>query len=65
LNQILKRQTSPFHYGTKFPAVTITISTTPLEQNRQNSCQTSAKPGEANAKNTPTSLIDKKNILIK
>jgi hypothetical protein len=25
LNQILKRQTSPFHYGSKFPAVTITV----------------------------------------
>jgi hypothetical protein len=34
LNQILKRQTSPFHYGSKFPAVTITVFTTILEQNR-------------------------------
>jgi hypothetical protein len=25
LNKILKRQTSPFHYGSKFPAVTITV----------------------------------------
>ena len=25
MNQILKRQTSPFHYGSKFPAVTITV----------------------------------------
>jgi hypothetical protein len=34
LNQILKRQTSPFHYGSKFPAVTITVFITILEQNR-------------------------------
>jgi hypothetical protein len=26
LNQILKRQTSRFHYGSKVPAVTITIT---------------------------------------
>jgi hypothetical protein len=39
LNQILKRQTSPFYYGSKFPAVTITVFITILEQNRQNSCQ--------------------------
>jgi hypothetical protein len=36
LNQILKRQTSPFHYGSKFPAVTITVFTTILEQNMIN-----------------------------
>ena len=30
----LKRQTSRFHYGSKFPAVTITVFTTILEQNR-------------------------------
>jgi hypothetical protein len=29
-NQILKRQTSPFHYGSKFPAVTITVFITIL-----------------------------------
>jgi hypothetical protein len=34
LNQILKWQTSPFHYGSKFPAVTITVFITILEQNR-------------------------------
>jgi hypothetical protein len=34
LNQILKRQTSRFHYGSKFPAVTITVFITILEQNR-------------------------------
>jgi hypothetical protein len=34
LNQILKRQTSPFHYGSKSPAVTTTAFTTILEQNR-------------------------------
>ena len=34
LNQILKRQTSPFHYGSKSPAVTITVFITILEQNR-------------------------------
>jgi hypothetical protein len=28
LNQILKRQTSPFHYGLKSPTVTITVFTT-------------------------------------
>ena len=33
LNQILMRQTSPFHYGSKFPAVTITVFITKLEQN--------------------------------
>jgi hypothetical protein len=33
LNQILKRQTSRFHCGSKFPAVTITVFTTILEQN--------------------------------
>jgi hypothetical protein len=27
LNQILKRQTSRFHYGSKVPAVTITVLT--------------------------------------
>jgi hypothetical protein len=31
LNQILKRQTSRFHYGSKVPAVTITVFTTILE----------------------------------
>jgi hypothetical protein len=25
LNQIFKRQTSPFHYGSKFPAIIITV----------------------------------------
>jgi hypothetical protein len=34
LNQILKRQTSRFHYGSKVPAVTITVFITILEQNR-------------------------------
>jgi endonuclease/exonuclease/phosphatase family metal-dependent hydrolase len=33
LNQILKRQTSPFNYCSKYPAVTITVFTTILEQN--------------------------------
>jgi hypothetical protein len=32
-----------FHYGSKFPAVTITVFTTILEQNRKNCCQISAK----------------------
>jgi hypothetical protein len=59
---MLKRQTSPFHYGSKSPAVTITVFTTTLEQNRQNSCQISAKLSEANVKNTFTSHIDKTNI---
>ena len=35
LNQILKRQTSRFHYGSKVLAVTITVFITILEQNRQ------------------------------
>jgi hypothetical protein len=34
LNQILKRQTSRFHYGSKVPAVTIAVFITMLEQNR-------------------------------
>ena len=34
LNQILKRQTSHFHYGSKVPAVTMTVFITILEQNR-------------------------------
>jgi hypothetical protein len=52
-------QTSPFHYGSKFPAVTITVFITILEQN---SCQISAKLSEVNVKDTFTSDIDKKNI---
>jgi hypothetical protein len=32
LNQILKRQTSRFHHGSKVPAVTITVFITTLEQ---------------------------------
>jgi hypothetical protein len=34
LNQILKPQTSRFHYGSKVPAVTITVFITILEQNK-------------------------------
>jgi hypothetical protein len=34
LNQILKRQTSRFHYGSKVPGVTIAVFITILEQNR-------------------------------
>jgi DNA replication protein DnaC len=34
LNQILKRQTSRLHYGSKVSAVTITVFITILEQNR-------------------------------
>jgi hypothetical protein len=34
LNQILKRQTSHFYYGSKVPAVTITVFITILEQNK-------------------------------
>jgi hypothetical protein len=33
-NQILKRQTSRFHYGSKVPVVTITVLITILEKNR-------------------------------
>ena len=51
MNQILRRQTSPFHYGSKFSAVTITVFTTIPEQNRKNSCQISAKLSEVNVKN--------------
>jgi hypothetical protein len=53
----LQRQTSPFHYGSKSLAVTITVFITILEQN---SCHNSTKPSEANVKNTLTSHIDKK-----
>ena len=63
MNQILKRQTSPFHYGSKFPAVTITVFITILEQNRQNSCHNSTKLSEVNVKNIFTSHIDKKIFL--
>jgi hypothetical protein len=63
LNQILKRQTSRFHYGSKFPAVTITVVITILKQNRQNSCQNSTKLSEINVKDTLTSHIDKKIVL--
>jgi hypothetical protein len=55
LNQILKRQTSRFHYGSKIPAVTITVFITILEQN-------SGQSSEANVKNNFTSHIDKKYI---
>ena len=34
LNQILKRQSSRFHYGSKVPAITISVFITILEQNR-------------------------------
>ena len=63
MNQILKRQTSRFHYDSKVPAVTITVFITLLEQNRYNSCQSSTKFSEVNVKNTFTSHIDKKLIL--
>jgi hypothetical protein len=63
LNQILKRQTSRFHYGSKVPAITITVFITILEQNRWNSCQSSTKFSEVNVKNTLTSHIDKKIFL--
>jgi hypothetical protein len=54
------RQTSPFHYGSKFPSVTITVFITILEQNRQHSSQSSTKLSEVNVKDTFTSHIDKK-----
>jgi hypothetical protein len=57
LNQILKRQTSRFHYGSNVPAVTIAVLITILEQNRYNSCQSSTKFSEVNVKNTFTSHI--------
>ena len=41
----------------------ITVFITILEQNRQNSCQSSIKPIEANVKNNFTSHIDKKIFL--
>ena len=59
MNQILKRQTSPFHYGSN---LIITVFITILEQNRQNSCQSSTNLSEVNVKDTFTSHIDKKNI---
>jgi hypothetical protein len=46
LNQILRRQTSCFYYGSKVPVVTITAFITILEQNRKNSSQRSAKSSE-------------------
>ena len=46
LNQILRHQTSHFHYGSKVPAVTITEFTTILKQNMQNSSQRSTKFSE-------------------
>jgi hypothetical protein len=61
LNQILKRQTPRFHYGSKVPAVTITVFITILEQN---SCQSSTKFSEVNVKNNFTSHINKKIFLI-
>ena len=38
MNQILKRQTSRFHYGSKVPAVTITVFITILERQRRLIC---------------------------
>ena len=64
MNQILKRQTSPFHYGSKFPVVTITVFITILEQNRYNSSQSSTKLSEVNVKDTFTPHIDSKIFLI-
>jgi hypothetical protein len=46
-----KAPTRPLHYGSKFPAVTITVFITILEQNRQNSCHNSTKLSEVNVKN--------------
>ena len=50
LNQILRRQTSRFHYGSKVPAVTITVFITILEPNRLNSSQRSTKFSEEGGK---------------
>jgi hypothetical protein len=49
-----------FHYGSKVPPVTMTVSITILEQNRENSCQSSTKFIEVNVKNTFTPHTDKK-----
>ena len=59
LNQILKRQTSRSHYGSKVPAVTITVF---KYRNKigKNSCQSSTIFSEVNVKNIFTSHIDKK-----
>jgi hypothetical protein len=46
LNQILRRLTPRFHYGSKVPAITITVFITILEQNRWKSSQRSAKFSE-------------------
>ena len=62
MNQILKRQTSRFLFGSKFPDVTVTVFITILEQNWYNSCQSSTTFSEVNVKDTFTSHIDKKNI---
>ena len=63
LHQMLVPQTSRFHYGSKVPAVTITVLITILEQNRLNSCQSSTKFSEVNVKSTLTSHIDNKIFL--
>jgi hypothetical protein len=62
-SDFLKRHLHPFHYGSKSPAVTITVFITILEQKRQISCQSGTKLSEVNVKDTFTSHIDKKIVL--
>jgi hypothetical protein len=63
LNKSLKHQTSRFHYGSQFPAVTIAVFITILQLNRSNSCQSNTKLSEVNVKDTFTSHIDKQIFL--
>jgi len=62
LNQILKRQTSRSHYGSKAPAVTITVF---KYRNRIGKIVAKTVPYSVNVnvKNTFTSHIDKKIFL--
>ena len=61
MNQILKRQTSRSHYGSKSPAVTITVF---KYRNKIGRIVVKTVPYSVNVnvKNTFTSHIDKKNI---
>jgi hypothetical protein len=58
---ILKRQTSRCHYGSKVPAVTITVFITILEQIGK--IVVKAVPNSVNVKNNFTSHIDKQIFL--
>jgi hypothetical protein len=60
---LTSQKTTLTSFPSKVPAVTITVFITILEQNRQNSCQSSTKFSEVNVKNTLTSRIDKQIFL--